>query len=85
MILPKTNEWPIRTQYGRWLWCHDHEDGWEGYLHLDCDMVCDDNGRCIGCGSPSPAAIPTPLCCSACGERPCSCFTNAARLRRGEV
>ena len=60
MIQPKTNEVPILTHYGQWLWCWDPADGWEGYLHLDCDMIADADGFCLGCGCPSPAATKDP-------------------------
>jgi hypothetical protein len=56
MIQAKSNEVPILTLYGQWLWCWDPADGWEGYLHLDCDMICDADGFCLGCRCPSPAA-----------------------------
>lgn len=56
MIIPKSNEIVLSTYTGRWLWCHDPEDGWEGYVHLECDMITDENGNCIGCGAQSPAS-----------------------------
>lgn len=56
MIQVKANECPILTHFGRWLWCWDPEDGWEGYIHMECDMITDADGFCCGCGCPSPAA-----------------------------
>jgi hypothetical protein len=56
MIQAKTNEVPMLTYTGWWLWCWDPSDGWEGYIHMDCDMICDADGFCCGCGAPSPAA-----------------------------
>lgn len=81
MILPGTDELPVTTPYGRWMWCVDHEDGWFGYLHMDCDCACNDDGFCMACHSPSPAVIT--LTCQACGESPCDCF-NGRRLRKEE-
>jgi hypothetical protein len=79
MMLPATGELPMTTRTGRWIWCHDHEDGWKGYLHMDCDCACDVDGYCIGCGNASPAVIPET--CQLCGENPCKCF-DGATLRR---
>jgi hypothetical protein len=85
MLIPKTGESTITTHWGRWLYCRDAADGQETYVHLECDMACDADGHCIGCGSPSPAALPIPATCPVCAANPCECFTNAARLRRREV
>jgi hypothetical protein len=79
MILPATGELPMTTAYGRWIWCHDHEDNWKGYLCMGCDCATDANGYCLMCGSPSPSVILET--CQACGERPCKCF-DGATLRR---
>lgn len=47
----------IETQTGRWEWCRDTESNQKTYYHVDCDLVTDEHGFCIGCGKPGPAAV----------------------------
>jgi len=39
---------------GKWVYCHDSEDGHGKYVHLDCDSVEDISSHCVMCGKPSP-------------------------------
>lgn len=81
----KPNEHPVASLYGHWVYAFKDETGWEGYIHVECEAVADEHGYCARCGAPSPDAKPAPNVCPLCGENPCTCFTNGARLRRGEA
>jgi len=56
MIQVLPNEYPAATADGRWLWVVDLDDGWEGYVHIDCEALCDVDGCCLLCGAPSPSS-----------------------------
>lgn len=54
MLVAVENEPIVKTGWGRWEYVRDTKTGWRGYLHLDCDVVEDQDGYCIMCGAPCP-------------------------------
>ena len=55
MLLPVKGEPVIsHPQRGCWEYCWDPFEKRHVYLHLDCDMVTDRTGHCVGCGQPCP-------------------------------
>lgn len=55
MIEAVENEPIVRSETrGRWEYVRDTETKWQGYLHMDCDALTDNEGYCVMCGAPCP-------------------------------
>lgn len=43
----------VSETMGRWMYVNVDKE-YNTYLHLDCDVLCGDDGRCLACGAKSP-------------------------------